>query len=95
MAMGKGAFDNEELIAVSPRDILEDETKLFALVLRPVGKCVDNVLTNGIAFTQTFPMEDGGPESAELPVSPPVSPSVLDSHPSWIYRRNRVSVRSQ
>ena len=60
MAMGEGAFNDEEFIGVDYRDVLEDETKSFDLVLGAVGEVGDGAFGNAFAFTPAFAQEDGG-----------------------------------
>ena len=60
MAMRKGAFDDEELIGVDERDVLEDETESLDLVRGPLGEVGDGAFTDALAFAPAFSQEDGG-----------------------------------
>ena len=54
MAMRKGAFDDEELIGVDERDVLEDETESLDLVRGPLGEVGDGAFTDALAFAPAF-----------------------------------------
>ena len=60
MAMGEGAFDDEEFIRMDERNVLKDETESFDLVRGPLGEVGDGAFTDAFALAPAFSQEDGG-----------------------------------
>ena len=58
--VGEGAFDDEELIRVNERDVLEDEAETLDLVPRPAGDVSDSAFADAFALSPAFAQEDGG-----------------------------------
>ncbi len=59
VTVGEGAFDDEELIGMNERDVLEDEAETLDLVPRPTGDVGDGAFSDAFALAPAFAQEDG------------------------------------